>query len=51
MFSRWHLGYCSDKFLPTSRGFDEFYGFLSGGQDHFVHSQKGKHKYENVFIY
>ncbi|WP_374571996.1 sulfatase-like hydrolase/transferase [Phenylobacterium sp.] len=33
---KWHLGY-QDKFYPTNRGFDEFYGFL-GGQTQYIRS-------------
>lgn len=31
---KWHLG-SADHFLPTARGFTDFYGFLSGGRDYF----------------
>ncbi|MEM6883431.1 MAG: sulfatase-like hydrolase/transferase [Verrucomicrobiota bacterium] len=31
---KWHLG-ASQPFHPNSRGFDYFYGFLSGGHDYF----------------
>ena len=29
LVGKWHLGY-ADKFVPTSRGFEEFFGFLGG---------------------
>ncbi len=27
---KWHLGHYSPKFLPTARGFDQFFGFFDG---------------------
>ena len=34
MFGKWHLGY-KPELQPTARGFDEFYGFLSGARSYF----------------
>lgn len=34
---KWHLGYCSPEYQPSSRGFDEYKGFWLGGGDHFQH--------------
>ncbi len=25
----WHLGHCNEAYLPTSRGFDSFFGFMN----------------------
>lgn len=34
MFGKWHLGY-KPELQPTARGFDEFFGFLSGARSYF----------------
>ncbi|CAK9301397.1 unnamed protein product [Gordionus sp. m RMFG-2023] len=41
MVGKWHLGYCNKKFVPNSRGFDSFFGYYTGGQDHFRHNANG----------
>lgn len=35
MFGKWHVGYRTGL-RPTERGFDEFYGFLSGAHDYLT---------------
>uniref|UniRef100_A0A7S3JYB2 Sulfatase N-terminal domain-containing protein n=1 Tax=Aureoumbra lagunensis TaxID=44058 RepID=A0A7S3JYB2_9STRA len=35
---KWHLGFAQKAYAPTRRGFEEFYGILTGGGDHFEHS-------------
>ena len=37
IIGKWHLG-ASEPFHPNRRGFDHFYGFLSGGHDYFPDS-------------
>lgn len=34
MIGKWHLG-AAESYHPNNRGFDYFYGFLSGGHDYF----------------
>ena len=34
IIGKWHLG-AAEPFHPNNRGFDYFYGFLSGGHDYF----------------
>ena len=35
----WHLGYCSEEYLPTNRGFHSFFGQLTERADHYTRSQ------------
>ncbi|MDO6776161.1 MULTISPECIES: sulfatase-like hydrolase/transferase [unclassified Shewanella] len=39
LFGKWHQGN-HDKFHPTQRGFDEFYGFRGGARDYFAYTNK-----------
>ncbi|WP_343329648.1 sulfatase family protein [Polaribacter staleyi] len=39
VIGKWHLG-GSDTFHPNNRGFDYFYGFLSGGHSYFPQNVK-----------
>jgi arylsulfatase A-like enzyme len=36
MIGKWHLGQAQTEYQPHRRGFDHFYGFLSGFQDHYT---------------
>ena len=38
---KWHLGHRRRDYLPTSRGFDHFYGHLTGGIGYWDHVQGG----------
>lgn len=41
MFGKWHVGFAADR-TPTARGFDEFYGFLSGAHAYTPRSERAK---------
>ncbi|XP_005099750.2 arylsulfatase B [Aplysia californica] len=41
MMGKWHLGFCKWECTPTYRGFDSFYGFYSGGEDHYSKEVNG----------
>ncbi|MCP3929782.1 MAG: sulfatase-like hydrolase/transferase [Bacteroidetes bacterium] len=41
LIGKWHLGRFSKAYWPTNRGFDHFYGFLTGGIGHYDHFQGG----------
>ncbi|KAL9958325.1 hypothetical protein ACROYT_G035327 [Oculina patagonica] len=41
MVGKWHLGFYEWPYTPTYRGFDSFYGFYTGAEDHFKHDRNG----------
>ncbi len=40
IYGKWDLGTLK-RFLPTSRGFDDFYGFVNTGIDYYTHQRYG----------
>lgn len=36
MLGKWHQGYHREEYLPKNRGFDSFFGILTGDTDHFT---------------
>ena len=43
MVGKWHLGYSSSAHKPLSRGFDEYYGFLTGKVDYWTKKYNNKY--------
>ena len=46
---KWHLGFMSEADLPERRGFDSFFGFLNGGEDHYSRVGAGAPGCDRVF--
>ncbi|XP_067930057.1 arylsulfatase J-like isoform X1 [Watersipora subatra] len=42
MIGKWHLGFFTQEYTPTHRGFDSHLGFWSGRTDYFSHENGGK---------
>ena len=41
LVGKWHLGFRQKEYLPTARGFDHFYGHLTGGVGYWDHVHGG----------
>ena len=43
-FGKWHLGFCSESYLPHNRGFDTFNGLYVGDEEDFNKERKNTEK-------
>lgn len=41
LVGKWHVGNAKKSMLPTSRGFDSFFGCIGGGFDHYTKNAGG----------
>lgn len=46
LVGKWHLGFRSTDYLPTERGFDHFYGNLTGGIGYWDHVHGGAYDWQ-----
>ncbi|HBM86995.1 MAG: arylsulfatase [Parvibaculaceae bacterium] len=48
LVGKWHLGFHERDYLPTSRGFDTFYGHLTGGIGYWNHLHAGRYDWQRL---
>ncbi|MBR9913132.1 MAG: sulfatase [Gammaproteobacteria bacterium] len=48
IFGKWHLG-SADRFHPTRRGFDEFYGFRGGDRSYYAYDESKQTLPDHIF--
>ena len=46
MVGKWHLGHYVPDYFPQSRGFEHFYGYLTGGIGYWDHNHGGGHDWQ-----
>ncbi len=46
LVGKWHLGYARQVFHPNSRGFDHFYGHVTGGVGYYDHVHGGGYDWQ-----
>jgi arylsulfatase A-like enzyme len=46
MVGKWHLGHALPDYWPQSRGFEHFYGYLTGGIGYWDHNHGGGHDWQ-----
>ncbi|KAK2142403.1 hypothetical protein LSH36_961g00078 [Paralvinella palmiformis] len=42
IIGKWHLGFYKEVYTPIHRGFDSFYGYLTGAEDYFTHFRNAR---------
>lgn len=51
LIGKWDLGKSREHYLPTNRGFDTFYGFLSSSVDYYTYNRVEVRTYIYIHIY
>ncbi|MEM9173715.1 MAG: arylsulfatase [Myxococcota bacterium] len=46
MVGKWHLGHVVPDYFPQARGFEHFYGYLTGGIGYWDHNHGGGHDWQ-----
>ncbi len=46
MVGKWHLGHYVPAYWPQSRGFEHFYGYVTGGVGYWDHNHGGGHDWQ-----
>ncbi len=46
LVGKWHLGHARREMLPNARGFDHYYGYVTGGVGHYDHVHGGGYDWQ-----